>query len=134
MAGLSDKYLISLLNECVKLLYDGKCVFCLGVSDLEVHHIELRQHTLLRWDWRNAILVCVGLFGGTTCHKYAETKKGKAFIKCLLGAEWMDNLKKMARTDFKDHLITTGMTMAEFKKEKRDELKTKIKELKDKWL
>ena len=70
--GLSDRHLLKMRRSVAFKIFKGKCLFCKRTGPLEDHHYVKRKILLLRYSWRNSILVCK--YG---CHEYAETPEGK---------------------------------------------------------
>ena len=77
--GLSDSHLLNLHRKAVRALFGYKCFFCGGTNELEVHHLVKRKNFLLRYNWRNGVLVCKYI-----CHAHAETPEGKHQIDLLI--------------------------------------------------
>ena len=74
------------------------------------HHIIHRGSNFLFGDWRNGINVC------QECHNKIHSQAGFAnwVHKFVVGPEVMDLLSELARTDFKQHLLSQGITADEF--------------------
>jgi hypothetical protein len=83
---------------------------------MEVHHIVKRKNFLLRYDWRNGVLVCK--YG---CHRYAETPEGKHTLDKLIESK-RDYLQARA-VSCKQYFVENGITRNDFKKQMFDELK-----------
>jgi len=127
---VSDNRLNTLFADVVNVIWGYKCAFCGCLYNLEAHHIRSRTHLLLKWNWRNGILLCNGNGKGESCHRLAETKAGVDKIITIIGQEWYDHLVRLSNSNYKDYLITVGMTANEFKSEKAQEMQDKINEIK----
>jgi 5-methylcytosine-specific restriction endonuclease McrA len=115
----TDKYLMSLWRKAVFIHNGRSCFFCgnRDFSQIECDHIVPRRNTILRWDYRNGIPACCidqGIYGGKTCHQYAETLKGMKEIE-ERHPHW-DYLKRCELIDFKQYLLEEGLTSQEFRK------------------
>jgi hypothetical protein len=124
--GLSDSNLLKLRRQAVHKHFNDCCFFCCqhkSVSPLEDHHIVKRKNFLLRYDWRNSILVCKYV-----CHNYAETPAGKHKIDMYLtNSGFRDYLQ--ARTGCcKDWFVSHGITRKDFLSQIYEDLKVKLNE------
>ena len=127
MTAYSDSHLQKLWRQAVLKNFNDCCFFCgqhkFNVP-LEDHHPVHRRNLLLRYDWRNAILVCKYV-----CHSYAESPAGKAKIaQYQVENGFMDYLQERTMTTSKDFFVKHGITKADFLKSMYDDLKKKLSE------
>jgi len=122
--SVSDSYLEKLWREAVYLEWSGRCAFCGSMKDLQCHHFIRRHKRLTRYDWRNGVLLC------KECHREAHTNKG--MLKVLKLLPYADELLAYEQVTYKDWLAKEGLTDNEFRRMELEELKNKIKELKNK--
>lgn len=126
MRGLSDSNLLKLRRQAVHKHFSDCCFFCgkhKSQSPLEDHHIVKRKAVLLRYDWRNSILVCK--YG---CHSYAETPTGKSKIdQYLKDSGFLEYLQARVGS-CKQWFVEHGITRKDFLKQMYDDLKTKLEE------
>lgn len=87
------------------------------------HHIIHRGSQFLFGDWRNGINVC------QECHNKIHSQAGFAnwVHDYVVGPQVMDLLYDLARTDFKQHLLTNGITADEFWKIQEKNLDEQLK-------
>lgn len=117
--GLSDSHLLTLRRKAVHIIFHDRCFFCgkhVSETPLEDHHLVHRKMFLLRYSWRNGILVCK--YG---CHQHAETPEGKHKID-----EYIAPFRKYLQDrsgNCKDWLVAHGMTKADYKRQMHNELK-----------
>ena len=91
---------------------------------MEHHHLVKRRSLLLRYDWRNGILVCKYV-----CHAYAETPAGKAKIaEYLKNRDLLDYLQERSGVA-KDWFIKHGITKRDYLMQMYEDLKEKIIEV-----
>jgi hypothetical protein len=114
--GLSDSHLLKLHREAVRKRFQNQCFFCgSSTNALEAHHIVKRKNLLLRYDWRNGVLVCK--YG---CHQFAETPEGKHLINKLI-EPYRDYLQERSGQS-KDWFAKNNLTRTEFLQEVKKEL------------
>jgi len=127
MRGLSDANLLKLCREAVHVNFHDCCFFCgqhKSQVPLEHHHLVKRRSLLLRYDWRNGILVCKYV-----CHAYAETPAGKAKIaEYLKNRDLLDYLQERSGVA-KDWFIKHGITKRDYLMQMYEDLKEKIIEV-----
>jgi hypothetical protein len=117
--GLSDNHLLTLRRKAVHVIFHDRCFFCGKSSlqaELEDHHIVKRKMFLLRYSWRNGILLCK--YG---CHQNAETPEGKHKIDQYI-APFRTYLQDRSG-NCKDWLVKHGITKTDYKRQMFDELK-----------
>lgn len=124
--GLSDSNLLKLRREAVHKHFNDCCFFCgqhkFNVP-LEDHHLVKRKNFLLRYDWRNGLLVCKYV-----CHNYAETPTGKAKIAAYLkDSDLLDYLQARSG-QCKDWFVSHGITRTDFLSQIYEDLKNKLSE------
>lgn len=114
--GLSESTMLKLHRESIRKLFNYRCFFCgSSTNALEAHHIVKRKNFLLRYNWRNGILVCKYV-----CHAHAETPEGKHLINEQI-APYRDYLQERSG-QAKDWLVKRGMTKTEYLQEMKEEL------------
>ncbi|MFA5307723.1 MAG: hypothetical protein WC365_09800 [Candidatus Babeliales bacterium] len=124
--GLSDSNLLKLRREAVHKHFNDCCFFCgqhKSQVPLEDHHLVKRKNFLLRYDWRNGLLVCKYV-----CHNYAETPTGKAKIASYLkDADLLDYLQERSG-QCKDWFVSHGISRKDFMSQMYEDLKRKLNE------
>jgi transcription elongation factor Elf1 len=124
--GLSDSNLLKLRRQAVHKHFNDCCFFCgqhKSVSPLEDHHIVKRKALLLRYDWRNSILVCKYV-----CHNYAETPAGKHKIDLYLTQSGFREYLQARTGCCKDWFVSHGITRKDFLSQIYEDLKVKLNE------
>ena len=118
--GLSDSLLLKLHREAVRKRFENRCFYCKGSNELEVHHIVKRKTLLLRYDWRNGVLLCK--YG---CHQWAETPAGKHAIDKLIEPyrDYLQERSGSCKQWFVDKGITRNAYLQDVKKELEEILK-----------
>jgi hypothetical protein len=117
--GLSDSHLLKLRRAAVHVVFKDCCFFCgkhKSQTELEDHHIVKRHMFLLRYAWRNGILVCK--YG---CHQHGETPEGKHKIDEYIAP--FRNYLQDRSGNCKDWLLSHSMTKLEYKRQMFNELK-----------
>lgn len=120
MKGLSDSNLLTLRRKVVYKKFNHRCFFCGRVRELQDHHIHKRKNFLLRYDWRNAILLCK-----YDCHAYAETPEGKHKIDLHI-APFRDYLQARSGS-CKQYFVEHGISRKDFLKSVYDELQEELR-------
>ena len=121
MRGLSDSLLLKLHREAVRKIFNNCCFHCgSSVNALEVHHIVKRKILLLRYDWRNGVLVCK--YG---CHAYAETMQGRHLLDKLI-EPYRDYLQERSGS-CKQWFVDKGITRNEYLQDVKKELEEILK-------
>ena len=126
---MTERSLDILFRKAVLLSWGGACVFCgNGNQDqLEAHHIIKRRKKVLKWDIKNGLPLCNSL-SANKCHIAADSKKGEAKIRSIIGEETWNYLCDLEDVTIKDIVIKSGMSSAEFRLDRAKELKRIIKE------
>lgn len=124
--GLSDGNLLSLRRKVVHKIFNDRCFFChrsIHEVPMEDHHLVKRKMFLLKYDWRNGILLCK-----YNCHEYAETPTGKHLIsEYLIKNNLLDYLQKRSG-NCKQWFVDHNTTRKEFLISIYDDLKAKLNE------
>ena len=115
--GLSEGNLLKLHREAVRKLFFYRCFFChFAIGEKEVHHVVKRKNFLLRYSWRNGILVCKYI-----CHPHAETPEGKHKIDLYI-EPYREYLQERSGS-CKDWFVKHGITRNDYLREMYNELK-----------
>jgi len=122
--GLSDSNLLKLRRKVVYSRFNNKCFFCGKSKELEDHHIVKRKNFLLRYDWRNSILLCKYI-----CHQYAETPEGKHKIDKFI--EPYRNYLQARSVSCKQYFVERGITRKDFLKTVYAELQGELMKFND---
>lgn len=116
--GLSDSNLLTLHRKAVRKIFGYRCFFCNRNEGVrEVHHIVKRKNLLLRYDWRNGILLCK-----YQCHPFAETPEGKHEIDLYITPH-RDHLQERSGSS-KDWFVKYGITKQEYCESMKKELES----------
>ncbi len=119
---VSDKKLLDLWSEIVKLLAGNKCEYCGKGQYLNSHHIFSRSNLSTRYYFDNGVCLCAGHH--VLSSKFSAHKTPVEFIEWLKnkrGEKWYEDLRKRAKSikkynrsekidlfyhclDFRDHL------------------------------
>ena len=118
--GLSDSLLLKLHREAVRKLFNNACFFCGKTGQLEAHHLIKKKNLLLRYDWRNGVLVCK--YG---CHAYAETMQGRHLLDKLI-EPYRDYLQERSGS-CKQLFVDKGITRNEYLQDVKKELEEILK-------
>ena len=91
----TDKILLDLWAEAVKIRAGYKCEYCGNLKTLNSHHIFSRRHRATRWDIDNGICLCSG------CHtlRTFSAHQSPAFIdweEQYIGEERYNRIKEKA--------------------------------------
>lgn len=123
--GASDSRLLSLWRKAVLSYHGHKCFFCgtYGDATLQCHHIVRRRRVILRFDYRNGIPLCA------KCHQFAHTKEGE--MEIMRKHRHYDYCVVNERLTYKQYLVENGLTDAEFRQMKKEELLEVIKREED---
>jgi len=111
--GLLD----SLWSKAVKKRDNNRCALCGSSYMLEAHHVQIRKHKTTRWNIDNGIALCYKCHG--KCHSVEIYDK----IRKYLGEEKIHAQSKLATWTLKDYLMVDGLTVNEFREQKKSELK-----------
>jgi len=113
--AVSDGHLDRLFRLTVRVVWNFRCAHededCDG--PLEAHHFQHRSKGVLRWAWKNGILLC---------------KKHHAWADSIAGREWVTyhlDVDYLRREDIllPDYLIKHGLSNDEFRLMRAKELK-----------
>ncbi len=121
--GFSDKYMLRLFRKACLVKHGGKCILCpnTNVNELEIHHLIKRKHKILRYNWRNAVIVCKH-----GCHQKIDSLYGIKLLEKLRPFD-MRYLRKYENQVFKQYLIDNCISEREFLQQKKEELVEIIK-------
>ncbi len=128
------KKAFSLWSECARILRGHKCELC-GIKDkeindkgkptiLNVHHLIPRENKALRFDMRNACVLC------RNHHKYARNSAHKG---SLLFYEWFRNYRTSDYGYLLQHVDDEPIDTVEKVQEVIAELKVTKEKLENKW-
>jgi hypothetical protein len=123
---LSDSNLLKLRRQVVFKNFNDCCFFCgqhKSQVPLEDHHIVKRKNFLLRYDWRNSILVCKYV-----CHSYAETPTGKHKIDEYLESTGFREYLQERVGSCKQWFVERGISRNDFLLQIYHDLKSKLEE------
>ena len=128
--GYGDGTMLSLHRTAVRIAFGYRCFFCgtpIQAQELEAHHIIKRKGLLLRYAYRNGVLLCKWPHKDNaqfkmSCHRYAETPAGKRLIdRYLEEMGYMDYL--MERTgSSKQYFVERGITRIDYVRAMKTEL------------
>lgn len=128
--GYGDGTMLTLHREAVRKAFGYKCFFCgtpMQAQELEAHHIIKRNGLLLRYAYRNGVLLCKWPHQDNaqfkmSCHRYAETPAGKRLIDHYL-EDMGDMDYLMERTgSSKQYFVERGITRLDYVKDIKKEL------------
>jgi hypothetical protein len=102
----SVKYFDTLWSSATKIYYGNSCEVCGKKENLNSHHLFSRSNFSIRWDYRNAVILC-------TYHHIWDVRisghKAPAelleFLKQKRGMEWYNDLLFRARQQKVDKLV-----------------------------
>lgn len=95
----SDKSLLDLWSEVVKLRDKNRCTYCGRKDRLNSHHIFSRSKKSTRYSLDNGITLCASchtLSSGFSAHK--TPAEFIEWVKEKKGLEWYERLREEART------------------------------------
>jgi hypothetical protein len=104
-----------LWHEVIYQKQGKRCKYC-GEYSEQVHHIIPKsQSELLRYDWKNGVVLC---------QLHHQSAQDNDFIDKWLQSTWkhMKYLKKMNQMSYKQYLLEQGLTEKGWLKLKRIEL------------
>ena len=98
MGALETKKLDKLWSEATKAFYGRKCEVCGSTNNLNSHHVFRRTVRILRWDYRNAIVLCANhhMFD----NKFSAHATPTLFTDWIIfkrGKEWHRDLVEKSR-------------------------------------
>ena len=118
--GMSVGYLDKLWSKAIKCKWNHRCAICCTTEGLESHHIiHRRQCGVLRTDPENGICLC------HKHHSEAETLAVKARILGMVNSDYLADMEVRYKIKA-DYLREHGLSEAEFRKQRAEELKKYI--------
>ena len=122
MKAPSDSTLNNLWRQAVLHAWGVDPISGCGDWDkLQCHHFVRRKHYVTRWDWRNGIPLTA------ESHRFAHTGAGDRLLASILHqVGFLAYLEDLERTMKKDYLLLNGMSDADFRLQKKQELGTVI--------